>query len=145
MKKTTRRRTTAALTAGLALGAVLAMPGAAQAASCDRGEVCAYSARDRGGSIVMDESGDWSGSVKALSISNNGSVQAGFDHIRYQAYVDYHDGSVTPVTGCLHVPQPGQGGTWANLPYDTILYKATWGGECRSDEPSIKIGHRVWS
>ncbi|MFG2330434.1 hypothetical protein ACGFMM_12475 [Streptomyces sp. NPDC048604] len=153
MRNTTRRRAVAALAAGAALGAVLAMPGAAHAANadsvCNRGEFCAYSGTGLTGSVRLDRVGDWSGSVSGVrSLVNKGNPQTGADHIRYSGWVNY--GSYyRQVTGCLHYDDPNASGwtpgSWVTFPATTGLTSAKWGGECSSGEPTMKLGRPIYA
>ncbi|WP_406862642.1 hypothetical protein ABZO31_20330 [Streptomyces sp. HUAS MG47] len=152
MRNTTRRRSVAALAAGAALGAVLAMPGTAQAAdadgSCNVTEFCAFSGTDRTGSVRLDRVGNWSGSVTGIrSLANRGTAEWNADHIRYSGWANYGD-HYRQVTGCLHFDEPGSGwtaGSWVNFPAPTALNRVEWGGECGSGEPTIKLGRPIYA
>ncbi|BAU87702.1 hypothetical protein SLA_6836 [Streptomyces laurentii] len=138
-----------ATSATLALFATLGSTTGASAAiypsadGCVPGDVCLY--LNATSSPSFSRSVNWSGTYWSEKIVNNGTAQAGYDHIRFTAE-KYSPlaGGVVKYKGCLHyATSDGSGGQYkVDLPstnsYGFSVKSLTWGPECGSGEKPLQ-------
>ena len=91
---------------------------------CNQGNFCIYSGRNQTGTLLVEEDGDWSGSVRGQSIFNNGVPWPGADHI--QVYWTFNGSSLSH---CVHY-NPGPGLYKLNWDSPVTFTRVVWRGEC---------------
>ncbi|GAA1938022.1 hypothetical protein GCM10009837_75340 [Streptomyces durmitorensis] len=147
-----RMRRTASLLATSATFALFAAVGSTGTASaaiypsaygCKPGHVCLYYSDLSSPSFSTE--GNWSGRKSSTRIVNNGTQQAGVDHIRFTAEkYSPTTGRVHKAKGCLHYATPnGSGGQYKVelKPTNSYGYTVTslkWGPECKPGEEALE-------
>ncbi|TDB92115.1 peptidase inhibitor family I36 protein [Actinomadura sp. 7K534] len=118
---------TTAASALIGAGLLVTAPAAAAEPNppgCEKGYFCLYSSYDQTGGLVLKRAGNWTGSVRAGSIFNNGVPYPNADHIQvYWSFGDYSN------TTCLHY-NPGPGAYKRDFLPGTVVTKVVWRGEC---------------